>query len=145
MPRAPKTRFLIASGARARFVERAPGASDLVTVGEVTPSAQHHHSHGPAHVSFESAANMRHGAPDRSDADRRRDDFARQLAEMANQQAVDGVYERLALVAPPRLLKALREHLSDFARSKVCFEVAKDLTKQPNHALREWLHAPQIL
>jgi protein required for attachment to host cells len=136
MHRAPKTRFLIASGAQARWVEHLPDLPDLVTVGQIAPTGVHHHTHGPAHVSSESA--------DRGEAARHLEDFARQIAEAVNRQARNGEFERLALVAPPRLLRAVREHLDGAVRTKICFELPKDLTKHSNHALRRWLHAPEI-
>jgi hypothetical protein len=145
MPRGEKVRIVLASGARARWVERVRDEKDLITLGEIEPSFAPHHK-GPAFVSFESAApGMRHGVGERGEARRRREEFAAQIAETLNRQDADDEYQRLVLVAPARLLRAIRDHLSDGARSKIRLELAKDLTKKANHDLRTWLHGPAVI
>lgn len=144
MTHTPRIRILVASAGQARWIERSHESDELVTLGELKPTGAHHR-HGPAHVSFESAAGgMRHGVDDRGDAKRKRDSFAQQIAEALNHQAAKHEYDRLGLIAPPRLLKAIREHLSHEAQSRVHFELAKDLSKQSNHNLRAWLHNPEF-
>lgn len=54
-------------------------------------------------------------------------DAARKFAEIALHQRA----KSLVLVAPPRALGILREHLSVAARDLVVAEIAKDLTKHP--------------
>ncbi|MFI4935898.1 MAG: host attachment protein [Caulobacterales bacterium] len=144
MPKSPKTRFLIASGARARWVEHMPDLPDPVTIGELKPRFSHQPK-GPVQVSFESASRMRNGPERSGEAARRLADFAAQIADEVNREEAAGEFERLALVAPPRLLKAIRERLSHAARTKVCMELPRDLTKHPNHELHTWLHAPGLL
>jgi cytochrome c5 len=56
-----------------------------------------------------------------------------------------GEYEHLVIAAPPRLLKAIREKLSDKARSRIQAEIPKDLLKVSNHDIKAWLHAPGLL
>jgi hypothetical protein len=143
MPRGEKIRIVLASGARARWVERAPDRPDPITIGELEPSFKPHHR-GPAFVSFESANPMRHGIGERGEAARRREDFAAQIAETLNRQDAGEEFEGLVLVAPPRLLRAIRDRLSAGARAKLKLELAKDLTKKSNHELRTWLHSPEL-
>jgi len=88
---------------------------------------------------------MRHGTGQHGLADRRREAFAKELAELLNRQAQKGEYEHLVIAAPPRLLKAIREKLSDKARSRIQAEIPKDLLKVSNHDIKAWLHAPGLL
>lgn len=132
------TSFLIASGARARWIEHQAGKADFVTVAEIAPEAIHT-PRGPRHVSFESTGRIRHGPEEKAESERRREDFARQLARDAEARVRAGKVERLALVAPARLLRLLRDELNAEARARIVFELGRDLTKHPNHELGSWL------
>ena len=144
MPKTARTRILVASGGRARWIERDREKDELVTLGELSPVRAPAHK-GPAPVSFGHVAGMRHAAGDRDDSKRQRDAFAVQIAEALNRQDGRGEFDRLGLVAPPRLLKAVREHLSETTRAKIQFELPKDLTKHANHDLRTFLQHPQFV
>ena len=139
-----RTRILVAASGGARWIERARDHADPVTLGEMKPPSVRHHQ-GPPGVSFESDTAMRHGTSQHGLADRRREAFAKELAELLNSQAQKGEYERLVIAAPPRLLKAIRERLSDKARSRIQAEIPKDLLKVSNHDIKAWLHAPGLL
>ena len=56
-------------------------------------------------------------------------------------QAAQGAFDRLALVAPPRILSAIRDRMSVGASAKLARTLAKDLTKAPDHELGAWLGA----
>jgi protein required for attachment to host cells len=133
----PKITFVLADGATARWVARDHETQAFRTVREARfqerpPLAQG----GTVH---ESAAHGRHGLHERSAAaDRRREAFAAELAEQLNRQVVRAD-EILALVAPPRMLNALRARLSAPARSKLAASLSKDLTKVPDGQLGDWL------
>lgn len=144
MTASERTRILVAAGGGARWIERARDHADPVTLGEMKPPTVHAHQ-GPPGVSFESDTSMRHGTGQHSLADRRRKAFAKELADLLNRQAQKGEYEHLVIAAPPRLLKAIRENLSDRARSKIQAEIPKDLLKVSNHDIKTWLHAPGLL
>lgn len=144
MTHSERTRILVAAGGGARWIERAHDHADPVTLGEMKPPNVPHHQ-GPPGVSFESATSMRHGTGRHGLADRRREAFAKDLADLLNNQARKGEYEHLVIAAPPRLLKAIREKLSDVARSRVHSEIPKDLLKVSNHDIKAWLRAPGIL
>lgn len=142
--RKPRIRILVASGARARWVEKAAGHGDLVTLGEFKADVLHAR-HGPPGVTFESGpGNLRHGIGEPKEADRRRDAFAHKIAEALNQQDTRGEFDRLGLIAPVRLLRAVRKQLSDGVKAKVGFELPKDLTKHPNHELTAWIDHPEF-
>ena len=144
MTTSERTRILVAAGGGARWIERARDHADPVTLGEMKPPSVHHHQ-GPPGVSFESDTAMRHGTGQNGLADRRREAFAKELAELLNRQAQKGEYEHLVIAAPPRLLKAIRDKLSDRARSRIQAEIPKDLLKVSNHDIKAWLHAPGLL
>jgi protein required for attachment to host cells len=46
------------------------------------------------------------------------------------------------LVAPPRILAALRQHLDGESRARILAEVDKDLTKHPIHEIERLLSSP---
>lgn len=144
MTTSERTRILVAAGGGARWIERSRDHADPVTLGEMKPPSVHHHQ-GPPGVSFESDTAMRHGTGQHGLADRRREAFAKELAELLNRQAQKGEYEHLVIAAPPRLLKAIRDKLSDTARSRIQAEISKDLLKVSNHDIKAWLHAPGLL
>ena len=144
MTTSERTRILVAAGGGARWIARVRDHADPVTLGEMKPPSVHHHQ-GPPGVSFESDTAMRHGTGQHGLADRRREAFAKELAELLNRQAQKGEYEHLVIAAPPRLLKAIREKLSDKARSRIQAEIPKDLLKVSNHDIKAWLHAPGLL
>ncbi len=54
--------------------------------------------------------------------------FARHLAKLLEDGLKQAAYERLILVAPPRVLGDLRAALSDGVRAKLTGELNKDLT-----------------
>jgi protein required for attachment to host cells len=138
-----RARYLIASGARARWIEYKGGRADPVTVAEIEPERRYS-PHGPAHVAFESVGGMRHGPDARAIAARRLDEFARQLAEDIEQRVAAGEMQRLGIVAPARLLKAIREHLGSRSRAMLAFQLARDLTKHPNHTVHGWLSSADL-
>ncbi len=65
--------------------------------------------------------------------------FALELADMLDERFGAGEFDRLALVAAPATLAVLRDALSDRLREVTIAEIAKDLTKVPNHEVRAHL------
>lgn len=137
----PKIHFVIANGDHARCVER--GEHGFITLHEMSAS-EHYAPDHPRRVVQESATSARHGGNEVDVQGRRREDFARELAEHLSNEAKAGKFERLALVAPARMLGALRDALTEPARSKLVKEISKDLTKVANHDLDEWLRHPDL-
>jgi protein required for attachment to host cells len=54
--------------------------------------------------------------------------FARELVTQLDQGQAANAFESLVLVAPPKFLGLLREHLSTTIRRKITMELAKDYT-----------------
>jgi protein required for attachment to host cells len=138
MPKPLRTRFVIADGARARWVDRSDRADDFVTSKEM--AARPGHAEGPQGVVFASAGGPRFSVEERDSAARaHRLAFAQEVANAINAEANERGFERLAVVAPARVLSAIRQRLSAKASAKLARTLAKDLTKTPDHELGAWL------
>jgi protein required for attachment to host cells len=142
MARRPKLLYVLADGAHARFVEQSAETNAFVTVGrmdgsqrlETVRAEQRDEQVGR---SFESGSAARHGVG-RDDAYRRAKeafaaDVAKTLLALLGRTAPQGV----VLVAPPRLLRVLRDGIGSAA--PIVAELGKDLTKTPEHELGQWL------
>lgn len=57
--------------------------------------------------------------------------FAEHVAELLNQWADDGTFERLVIVADPATLGSMRPSFSETLRGRIAAEIAKDLTNLP--------------
>ena len=68
-------------------------------------------------------------------------DFARSICHRLLQARTHGDVERIYLVAGPRLLGLLREHLDDATRKLVVGEIEKDISHERPEAIREYLPA----
>lgn len=65
--------------------------------------------------------------------------FAKRMAELLEQTAMQNAYDRLILVAPPQALGDLRSALGAHAQKKVIGELDKDLTHMTDHQVAEHL------
>lgn len=138
MIKALKTQFVIADGARARWVRRSDHANDFVTTEDLKAEERAHGE--PQGVVFESAARQRFTVPESDHAVKEhRARFAREVADGINAAAVNGGFDRLVVVAPDRTLSEITQHLSTAAKAKLAGTLAKDLTKTPDHDLATWL------
>ena len=105
------TLFIVADVGRARWVRHSQDADDFVTVKEM---AHVEPPHGrPQGVVFESSTGRGFNIEPARDAEKRsRAKFAQSIAEAINgDPAMRGV-ERLAIIAPARILKTIVEHVS---------------------------------
>jgi len=142
MPRPRNLVYLIADGAHARFVVRSE-SGDFVAIRQIDGSerledarVQLRGEH--AGRSFESVGGARHGVG-RSEGvyQRVKGAFAREAAGMLNKLAEARACDGVVLVAPKRLLPLLRRDVGPAV--SVVAEIAKDLTKTPDHELGRWL------
>lgn len=62
-------------------------------------------------------------------------EFARDTAAALKLAGQSGRPRGIVLVAPPRILAVLRQHLDTQSRSRILAEVDKDLTKHPLHEI----------
>ena len=139
-----KTWFVIADGGRARFVERdEQGAyrtiSSFVST-ELKASSRDLATERPGRV-HESATTARHAIEPKTDPkEAAKEDFVRYVADQVQSEQEN--FDDLVLVAPPRVLGQLRETLAKSVADAVTWDLAKDLTKVPDHELSEHLSKP---
>jgi protein required for attachment to host cells len=142
MPRRRKLIYLLADGAHARFVEHVPETHAYVTVSRMSgeerlATLRVEQRDEPAGRSFESASSARHGVGREDAYLRAKQAFAGDVAHALNDQTAKRELDGVVLVAPPRLLKVLREGLTPTV--PILGELGKDLTKTADHELGEWL------
>lgn len=132
-----RTDFLLADNAQARWVRRSDAVDDFITVQQMRaqPATRPH----PQGVVFESGGGRFNIEEKRGAVEKHRYRFAETLAETINARAANGELDRLCLAAPPRVLVAIRRQLTPQAQTKLAHVLAKDLTKTPDHELRDWL------
>jgi protein required for attachment to host cells len=137
-----QTDFLLADNAHARWVRRSDTAGDFVTVQEmhVEPAVRPH----PQGVAFESGGGRFNIEEKRGVAQKRRYRFAATLANAINAKAASGELFRLCLAAPPRTVAAIRRGLTKEAEARLAHILPKDLTKTPDHELRDWLRRLEL-
>ena len=135
-----RTWILVADGAHARIAcNLGPGKGieqplEAEFDGEARPTREIQ-ADRPGR-SFDSGGEGRHAMEPRTDPHQHEKAvFVHDVADYVNAAAQKGRFDRLVLVAPPRVLGELREYLSDAAKANVKGELHKDLTKTPLHEL----------
>lgn len=89
-----------------------------------------HSSVGPA---------QRRLSPRTEPEDRALDEFARVISDKLADALQSGSFEQLVIVAAPRLMGFLRDHLSDAVRATIWVEIDKDFTRMPLDKLNNLL------
>jgi protein required for attachment to host cells len=141
-----KILYVIADGGRARFVERDEEGA-FRTIASFVSSEIHERSHDlgldrPARVK-ESANSARHAIQPRRDLhSAAKEDFVKHVAGEIDGEHGRGRFDKLVLVAPPRVLTELKEKLSKAMAKLVADGLQKDLTKVPDHELATHLPLP---
>lgn len=139
---APRTDFLLADNAHARWVRRGDTQGDFVTVQEMhVERARPSHALG---VVFGSGGARFSVEEKRQSVARRRYRFAETVAGAINAREAAGDLHRLCVVAPVRTLAAIRRQLTPAAESRLAHVLAKDLIKTPDHRLGDWLTALEL-
>ena len=135
--------YVIADGGRARFVSRDENGAFRTMVSFVA-SELHERSRDlgldrPARVK-ESANAARHAIEPRRDLHQAaKEDFVKIVADKIDEEHGRGQFDKLMLIAPPRVLTELKEKLSKSTARIVVGDLQKDLTKVPDHDLTEHL------
>ncbi len=141
-----KILYVIADGGRARFVERDEEGA-FRTIASFVSSEIHERSHDlgldrPARVK-ESANAARHAVQPRRDLhSAAKEDFVKHVAGEIDGEHGRKSFDKLVLVAPPRVLTELKEKLSKAMARLVADGLQKDLTKVPDHELGTHLPLP---
>jgi len=135
--------YVIADGGRARFVEQDDRGA-FRTLSNFVSTELHKRSEElgldrPARVQ-ESASPTRHAVePKRDLHDAAKEEFIRTVgAELAGLQK-EGSFDELVLVAPPGVIRELKDALTKPVADCVVKELHKDLTKVPDHDLTSHL------
>ncbi len=135
--------YVIADGGRARFVEQDDRGA-FRTLSNFVSTELHKRSEElgldrPARVQ-ESASPTRHAVePKRDLHDAAKEEFIRTVgAELAGLQK-EGSFDELVLVAPPGVIRELKDALTKPVAECVVKELHKDLTKVPDHDLTSHL------
>ena len=90
--------------------------------------------------SFDSGGQGRHAMEPRSDAHAEEEvRFAREIADTLAEAQRTGAYDRLIIIAAPRLLGYLRDTLPVAVRQSVAVEIGKDLMAYEATQLTDWL------
>jgi protein required for attachment to host cells len=149
MPHLPRTWIIAADDAAAHIFEREDGhlkpVSDMTahedaetelgnrTVGRTGSSATERHKYEPTMTESRQHELL----------------FAHQIAAVLNDAAARRAFEKLVVVAAPKMLGYLREYMDDTARKYVATEVNKELANLPSRELQERLldilHDPDIM
>ena len=138
----PRMLFVLADGARARFVERASQTGHFVTVQEIDSRHKLRALRSELRAS-QPARTMDQNQPGGHAMNQQ--DFLRQakedfVAEVADEAALmldKRAYEGVFLAAPARLIAVLRRGLAD--KAAITGELNRDLTKAPDAELARWL------
>lgn len=131
--------ILVADGSRARIVRYGPAGEHA---GDLVFEADHKQlkeimADKPGR-SFASVGAKRSAMEYRSDPVRQQtEDFAAFLAEQLERHQAAGEFDRLAIVAEPRMLGTIRPRIPRAVAPTVVAEIDKDLTKLPVHELYE--------
>ncbi|MGB1547872.1 MAG: host attachment protein [Alphaproteobacteria bacterium] len=148
MPKKPqKTWILIADGARARILHHVTGEESLEPVLEEADLKSRQHTRelgtdkpGRTHESI--ADGSRHAMAPRVDwHEFEKHLFAKEVAKILNHATQEHAFDRLVLVAPPKILGELRNLLDKTTQAHVTAEINKDLTGVPLHDLPVHLDA----
>ncbi len=144
--KATKTWILIADGARARVVvNEGPGKGLRAALDHEFAA-----SHAPSRAwgsdkpgsAGDGGKGARHAVTPKIDYHEfAKERFAQEMAGMLDSAASQGVFDRLVLVAPPKVLGNLRGAMKNGARRKVTGELAKDLTHIPLRDLPGYLES----
>ncbi len=145
-----RTWILIADSGRARVLENlGPGKRAAEIAGltfEADLPATHDLVSDRQGRSFESSSSTRHPLEPRSNPrDRLKHDFLTGIVEEIDARFGRDAFDRLIVVAPPHALGELRGLLTSRVRAAVTGELAKDLTKTPDHELPQHLEDVLIL
>lgn len=139
--RAKASWVLIADGARARIVRRRNANSDTDVQAEDLVFAIDHKKTGEIMSdrpgrSFAPEGARRSAKEYRSEPEKDQETrFAGMLVDELERRLRAHEFEKLSIVAEPRMLGMLRQKLSPALRQTVVAEVAKDLTKLPRQEL----------
>lgn len=146
MPKRKTTWIVIVDGGRGHIVRRREDAQGFEIVAHFKSPEAHLPSRAlgsdrPGRVRESSSANAAHHAvePREDPHQALKAAFIDKVAEHLNRAEGSGAFDQLVLIAPPRRLGELRDHLGARTAAKVAASFGKDLTKLPLAELEQHL------
>lgn len=132
----PETWFVVADGQRARILRRIrtprPRVEDVFGYqwinSELLSQNEEKEGLGRGGAAADAAA-FHTIAPGPDPRRLAKQEFAAELAEFINRQAIAQAFNRLVLVAAPKTLGDIRTKLNDQSRGAIVAEIDKDLTR----------------
>lgn len=139
-----KTWILIADGTQARVLEHAGPGKGLTNVQgldwSIPPLQSQDINTDKPGRGFSSAGGHRSAMEPKTDpAQHREAEFVRSVANVLDEKAKAGAFDRLVIAAAPIALGNLRKVLSDHVKKTVVAELDKDLTNLPTPQLDKHL------
>lgn len=142
------TWVVVADASRARIFA---ASKNLSVFDEVTtlahPASRMHEQEMTSDLpgrSFDSSGDGRHAMGQTEDPKAHQHDvFARQVSDHIEELCQQDTTAKLILIAAPKTLGLLRQHLSDSTRNKITQEVDKDLTQHSVQDIKD--HLPDFL
>jgi protein required for attachment to host cells len=136
--------IVVADESEAQFFDAASANANLALVDKFeNPAARLHDrdldSDRPGRVLSSVTSGRSDVGGDRSTRRSSHEDFARRIAEQIERGRNAHEFDRLVLIAGPRMLGLIRDAMSAPARQLVVAEVAKDLVHSDEQAIREHL------
>lgn len=136
-----RTWILIADAGRARVLQNLGPGKGLTPVDGLAsesalPGSTNEIVADRQGRSFESADGSRHPLEPRTDPrEQMKRGYLEMLADQLDEKLKAEAFDRLIVVAPPQALGILRSAFTDRVKKAVSGELAKDLTKTPEHDL----------
>jgi protein required for attachment to host cells len=144
--KAPTTWILVADGGRALVLEnhgvgKGLSKAPVFTAENENPPTREQGTDAPGR--FDDAGVGRSAVQDTDWHEIEKTRFAKDVAAELDKAAQRNAYDRLVLIAPPKVLGDLRSTLSKPARERVHAEIDKDLTTQSRDAIVK--HVGEVL
>ncbi|MBO0902803.1 host attachment family protein [Jiella sonneratiae] len=140
-----KTWILVADGEKALFLENVgdgelPNFEIRRVEEQENPPDREQGAHRPGRLG-DAGSGHRSAVADTDWHELGKERFAASIAEMLYRMAHRGRFEKIVLVAPPKILGEMRQHLHKEVEARVVGEVAKDLTNHPVDRIEQLLAA----
>lgn len=138
VPNIRKTFVVVADGRRMLFFRNAgtplePNLELVQAEEQDNPADRDQSSDAPGRT-FNSASTRRHAYEETDFHQLEEDRFAADAAEHLRRYALDGSFDELIVIAPPRTLGQIRKHYHKEVSARLIGEVDKDLT---GHSVRQ--------
>ncbi|HSR56149.1 MAG TPA: host attachment protein [Alphaproteobacteria bacterium] len=138
------TWIIVCDGARARILVNRGSGTGLNVIesaedDEARAKTQELGADRPGRT-HDSFGEGRHAMAPRADWHKfAKESFAKDMAAIVNAGAVEDAFDKLVVIAPPRVLGNLRQVLNDQATTRLAGEIGKDLTQVPVQDLGPYL------